>query len=40
VRIPDDDIFLLKSKFAMEFSEEELALMDKIYHLQSKGLLL
>jgi len=40
VRIPDDDIFLLKSKFTKEFSEEELALMDKVYHLQSKDLLL
>jgi len=38
VRIPDNDIFLLKSKFTKEFSEEELALMDKVYHLQSKDL--
>ncbi len=38
VKIPDDDIFLLKSKFAKELSEEELALLDKVYHLQSKDL--
>jgi translation initiation factor 5B len=40
VRIPDNDIFLLKSKFAKEFTEEELALMDKVYHLLSKDLVL
>jgi translation initiation factor 5B len=40
VRIPDNDIFLLKNKFAKEFTEEELALMDKVYHLLSKDLVL
>jgi translation initiation factor 5B len=38
VRIPDNDIFLLKSKFAEEFSEDELALMDKVYRLLAKDL--
>lgn len=38
VRIPDNDIYLLKSKFAKEFSEEELALMDRVYRLLSKDI--
>lgn len=40
VPVPDDDIYLLKTKYQSALDEEEIAVLDKVQHLRSKDLIL